>query len=98
MVIGAASAGARAMCGTSGGGFSLMVEGLGLAGMIEAPIVVVESQRSGPSTGLPTKTEQGDLLFVMHASQGEFPRIVIAPRSIEECFYLASEAFNLAER
>ncbi|MGC8710496.1 MAG: 2-oxoacid:acceptor oxidoreductase subunit alpha [Candidatus Micrarchaeia archaeon] len=98
MVIGAASAGARAMCGTSGGGFSLMVEGLGLAGMIEAPIVVVESQRSGPSTGLPTKTEQGDLLFVMHASQGEFPRIVIAPRSIEECFYLASEAFNLAEK
>jgi 2-oxoglutarate ferredoxin oxidoreductase subunit alpha len=98
MVIGAASAGARAMCGTSGGGFSLMVEGLGLAGMLEVPIVVVESQRSGPSTGLPTKTEQGDLLFVMHASQGEFPRIVIAPRSIEECFYLASEAFNLAEK
>ncbi len=98
MTIGAASAGVRAMCGTSGGGFSLMVEALGLAGMIEAPIVVVESQRSGPSTGLPTKTEQGDLLFVMHASQGEFPRIVVAPRSVEECFYVGANAFNLAER
>ncbi len=98
MTIGAASAGARAMCGTSGGGFSLMVEGLGLAGMVEAPIVVVESQRSGPSTGLPTKTEQADLLFVMHASQGEFPRIVVAPRSVEESFVIASNAFNLAER
>ena len=98
MTIGAASAGVRAMCGTSGGGFSLMVEALGLAGMIEAPIVVVESQRGGPSTGLPTKTEQGDLLFVMHASQGEFPRIVVAPRNVEECFYVGAEAFNLAER
>ncbi len=98
MTIGAASTGVRAMCGTSGGGFSLMVEALGLAGMIEAPIVVVESQRSGPSTGLPTKTEQGDLLFVMHASQGEFPRIVVAPRSVEECFYVGANAFNLAER
>jgi len=98
MTIGAASAGVRAMCGTSGGGFSLMVEALGLAGMIEVPIVVVESQRAGPSTGLPTKTEQGDLLFVMHASQGDFPRIVIAPRSVEECFYIGANAFNLAER
>lgn len=98
MTIGAASTGVRAMCGTSGGGFSLMVEALGLAGMIEAPIVVVESQRGGPSTGLPTKTEQGDLLFVMHASQGEFPRIVVAPRSVEECFYVGANAFNLAER
>lgn len=98
MTIGAASTGARAMCGTSGGGFSLMVEALGLAGMLEVPIVVVESQRGGPSTGLPTKTEQGDLLFVVHASQGEFPRVVIAPRSIEECFYMAAEAFNIAEK
>ncbi len=98
MTIGAASTGARAMCGTSGGGFSLMVEALGLAGMLEVPIVVVESQRSGPSTGLPTKTEQGDLLFAIHASQGEFPRIVLAPRSIEECFYMTAEAFNLADR
>ncbi|MEM3416401.1 MAG: 2-oxoacid:acceptor oxidoreductase subunit alpha [Candidatus Micrarchaeaceae archaeon] len=98
MTIGAASAGVRAMCGTSGGGFSLMVEALGMAGMLEVPIVVVDAQRSGPSTGLPTKTEQGDLLFVTHASQGDFPRIVLAPTSVEECFYLGAEAFNLAER
>ena len=98
MAIGASNTGVRAMCGTSGGGFSLMVEGLGLAGMLETPLVVVESQRTGPSTGLPTKTEQGDLLFVMHASQGEFPRIVVAPRSVEESFYIAAEALNLADR
>lgn len=98
MAIGASCAGVRAMCGTSGGGFSLMVEGLGLAGMLETPLVVVESQRSGPSTGVPTKTEQGDILFVMHASQGEFPRIVVAPRSIEESFKLTADAFNLADR
>ena len=98
MTIGAASTGVRSMCGTSGGGFSLMVEALGMAGMLEVPIVVVNSQRTGPSTGLPTKTEQGDLLFVMHASQGEFPRIVIAPGSVEESFTLTSEAFNLADR
>ncbi len=98
MTIGAAVAGVRGMCGTSGGGFSLMVEGLGLAGMIEAPIVVVESQRTGPSTGFPTKTEQADLLFAMHASQGEFPRIVVAPSSVESCFRIAADAFNLADR
>ncbi len=98
MTIGAAHAGVRAMCGTSGGGFSLMVEALGMAGMMEVPIVVVDSQRTGPSTGLPSKTEQGDLLFVMHASQGEFPRIVVAPRSVDECFIVGSDAFNLAER
>ncbi len=98
MTIGAASAGVRAMCGTSGGGFSLMVEGLGLAGILEVPIVVVEAQRSGPSTGLPTKTEQGDLLFVMNASQGEFPRVIIAPRNVEECFYETGTAFNIAEK
>jgi 2-oxoglutarate ferredoxin oxidoreductase subunit alpha len=98
MAIGAAHAGVRAMCGTSGGGFSLMVEALGLSGMMETPIVVVNSQRTGPSTGLPSKTEQGDLLFVMHASQGEFPRIVASPRSIDECFRVGAEAFNLAER
>lgn len=96
--IGAASAGVRAMCGSSGGGFALMVEALGLAGMLETPIVVVKSQRTGPSTGLPSKTEQGDLLFVMHASQGEFPRIVVAPRSMEESFSLTADAFNLADR
>ncbi|MGC9156639.1 MAG: 2-oxoacid:acceptor oxidoreductase subunit alpha [Candidatus Micrarchaeia archaeon] len=98
MTVGAASAGIRAMCGTSGGGFSLMVEGLGMAGMLEVPIVVVESQRSGPSTGLPTKHSQADMLFVMHASQGEFPRIVVAPRTQEECFKIGAEAFNLADR
>jgi 2-oxoglutarate ferredoxin oxidoreductase subunit alpha len=96
--IGAAHAGVRAMCGSSGGGFALMVEALGLSGMLETPLVVVESQRTGPSTGLPSKTEQGDLLFVMHASQGEFPRVVVAPRSVEECFYAAANAFNLADR
>ena len=75
-----------------------MVEGLGMAGMLEVPIVVVESQRSGPSTGLPTKHSQADMLFVMHASQGEFPRIVVAPRTQEECFKIGAEAFNLADR
>ena len=98
MTIGAASAGVRAMCGTSGGGFSLMVEALGLSGMLEVPIVVVDSQRTGPSTGLPTKTEQGDMLFAMHASQGEFPRIVLAPRNVEECFTMGNEALNMAEK
>ncbi len=98
MAIGASYAGVRSMCGTSGGGFSLMVEALGFAGMIETPLVVVESQRTGPSTGLPTKTEQADLLFVMHASQGEYPRIVVAPRDINECFTIATEAFNLADK
>ncbi len=98
MAIGAANAGARAMCGTSGGGFSLMTEAVGLAGMLEVPVVIVDSQRTGPSTGLPTKTEQGDLLFVMHSSQGEFPRIVVAPRNIKECFEIGSQVHNLAER
>lgn len=98
MAIGAAHAGARSMCGTSGGGFSLMVEALGMAGMMEVPIVVVNSQRTGPSTGLPSKTEQGDLLFVMHASQGEFPRIVVAPRSVDECYVVGRDAFNLSDR
>lgn len=98
MAIGASYAGVRSMCGTSGGGFSLMVEALGFAGMIETPLVVVESQRTGPSTGLPTKTEQADLLFVMHASQGEYPRIVVAPRDMEECFNITTQAFNLADK
>jgi len=98
MVIGAGFAGARAMTATSGGGFSLMSEALGLAAMTETPIVVVVSQRPGPSTGLPTHTEQGDLKFVLHASQGDFPRFVMAPGDVEECFYKTLEAFNLAER
>jgi len=98
MLIGASFAGARVLTGTSGGGFSLMAEGLGLAGMSETPIVVVNSQRPGPSTGLPTRTEQGDLQFMLHASQGEFPRIVIAPGDLNECFYETFRAFNLAEK
>ncbi len=97
MTIGANYAGVRAMTGSSGGGFSLMVEALGMAGMLEVPIVVYESQRSGPSTGLPTKTEQGDLNLVLGASQGDFPRIILAPSNVEECFYMTRDALNLAE-
>jgi len=98
MAIGANLVGARGMVATSGGGFSLMVEALGLAGMCEVPLVVVEGQRGGPSTGLPTRTEQGDLLFVINASQGEFPRLVLAPGTIEEYFECGWRAFNLAEK
>jgi 2-oxoglutarate ferredoxin oxidoreductase subunit alpha len=98
MAIGASHTGARAMTATSGGGFCLMVEALGLAGMTEVPLVVINAQRGGPSTGLPTRTEQGDLLFAVHAGHGEFPRLVIAPRSHEECFETGWRAFNLADR
>ncbi|MFO7296518.1 MAG: 2-oxoacid:acceptor oxidoreductase subunit alpha, partial [Clostridia bacterium] len=98
MAIGASYAGARAMTGTSGGGFSLMVEGLGLAGMLEVPLVIAEVQRPGPVTGFPTRTEQGDLKFVISASQGEFPRMVIAPRNAEDAFYQTVRAFNLADK
>ncbi|MCW1930021.1 MAG: 2-oxoacid:acceptor oxidoreductase subunit alpha [Candidatus Kerfeldbacteria bacterium] len=97
MAIGAGFAGVRAMTGTSGGGFALMVEALGLAGIAEVPVVVVMGQRPGPSTGLPTWTSQSDLRFVLHASQGEFPRIVLAPGDAQECFYVTYHAFNLAE-
>ena len=86
------------MTGSSGGGFSLMVEALGMAGMMEVPLVVYEAQRAGPSTGLPTKNEQGDLNLVLGASQGDFQRIVLAPRNVEDAFYLAREALNLAEK
>jgi len=98
MAIGANHAGVRGMTATSGGGFSLMVESLGLAGMTETPLVIAEVQRVGPSTGMPTRTEQGDLFFMLHASQGEFPRIVLAPGTVEECFYAGWRAFNLAEK
>ena len=98
MTVGAGFAGVRAMVATSGGGFSLMVEGLGLAGMTETPLVAVEGQRPGPATGLPTRTEQGDLEFVLHCAQGEFPRIMLSPGNIEQDFYLTVHAFNLAER
>src|SRR3989338_9832545 len=98
MALGAAHTGVRAMTATSGGGVSLMVEALGLAGITETPLVVVEAQRTGPSTGLPTRTEQSDLEFVLRASQGEFPRIILAPGTIEQCFEAGWRAFNLAEK
>jgi len=98
MAIGASYAGVRAMTATSGGGFCLMVEGLGLAGMTETPIVVVEGQRAGPAIGLPTRTEQGDLEFMIHAAHGEFPRAILAPATIEDCFWLTVKAFNLADK
>ncbi|MFA5994985.1 MAG: 2-oxoacid:acceptor oxidoreductase subunit alpha [Patescibacteria group bacterium] len=98
MIIGAGMAGVRAMTGTSGGGFALMTEALGMAGMAEVPIVTVMGQRPGPSTGMPTWTAQGDLRMTLHASQGEYPMIVLAPGDIEECFYYTYKAFNLAEQ
>jgi 2-oxoglutarate ferredoxin oxidoreductase subunit alpha len=98
MAIGANFVGARAMTATSGGGFSLMAEALGLAGLCEVPLVLFEAQRGGPSTGLPTRTEQSDLLFVLNAPQGEFPRLLLAPGTIEECFETGWRSFNLAEQ
>ena len=98
MAIGAGHAGVRAMCATSGGGFALMTEAIGMAGMIEAPVVIVEVQRGGPSTGVPTKTEQADLNQVFGASQGDYPRAIIAPADTTDCFYTAVEALNLAEK
>lgn len=97
MAVGAGHAGARSMTGTSGGGFALMTEAVGLAAMIEAPVVVVNCQRGGPSTGLPTKQEQGDLFQVLGASQGDYPRFIIAPSTVEDAFYSTAEAHNLAE-
>ena len=96
--IGANYAGVRAATGSSGGGFALMTEGVGLSGMTEVPLVIYEAQRPGPSTGLPTKTEQGDLNQVLGAGQGDMPKIVLAPGTVEEAFNLTKEAFNLAER
>ena len=98
MTIGASHAGVRAMCATSGGGFALMTEAIGMAGMIETPVVVVNVMRAGPSTGVPTKTEQGDLNQAFGASQGDFPRIIIAPLSMPDCFTTSALALNLAER
>lgn len=98
MVVGAAWSGVRAMTATSGGGYALMCEAVGMAGMIETPVVVYEVMRGGPSTGLPTRTEQSDLRFVMHSSQGEFPRMVVAPGDYTELFYKTFEAFNIAEK
>ena len=98
MALGASYAGVRSMVATSGGGFALMQEGLSLAGMTETPIVIALAQRPGPATGLPTRTEQGDLNFVLHAGHGEFPRIIFAPGSIGETITLARESFELADR
>jgi 2-oxoglutarate ferredoxin oxidoreductase subunit alpha len=98
MVIGAAFAGARAITATSGSGFALMVESLGLSGITETPIVAVLAQRPAPAVGLPTRTEQGDLQFVLTAAPGEFPRAVLAPANIEDAFWITVKAFNLAEK
>ena len=98
MALGAWYAGARGMVTTSGGGFALMAEGLSLAGMLESPIVIHLAQRPGPATGLPTRTEQGDLLFALFAGHGEFPRIIFAPGTLEDAFYLTQKAFNLADK
>ncbi len=98
VALGAALAGARAGTGTSGGGFSLMTESLGLSAITETPVVVINSQRPAPATGLPTWTEQADLNFMINASHGEFPRIVVAPGDAEEAFYLIQESFNWAEK
>ncbi|MCS3924511.1 2-oxoacid:acceptor oxidoreductase subunit alpha [Methanosalsum natronophilum] len=98
MAIGASFAGARSMVTTSGGGFALMAEALGLAGITETPVVIYLAQRPGPATGLPTMTEQGDLQFVINASQGEFPRCVLAPMNPKDAFYLTVKAFNIAAK
>jgi 2-oxoglutarate/2-oxoacid ferredoxin oxidoreductase subunit alpha len=98
MAIGAAHAGVRAMCATSGGGFALMTEGLGMSAMIETPVVVIDVQRAGPSTGVPTKTEQGDLWQMLGAGHGDYPRIIAAPTDILDCFRIIPEIHNLADR
>ncbi len=98
MVIGASYAGVRAMTATSGGGFALMVEGISLAGMTETPVVIVLGQRPAPATGLPTRTEQGDLLFAINAGHGEFPKLVFAPSDPYDAFHKIVRAFNLAEK
>jgi 2-oxoglutarate ferredoxin oxidoreductase subunit alpha len=98
MVIGAAHAGCRAMCATSGGGFALMTEAVGMAGMIETPIVCVDVQRAGPATGVPTKTEQGDLWQMLGAGQGDYPRLIVAPTSQLDLFRTIPELFNLCDK
>lgn len=98
MAIGASYAGVRAMTGTSGGGFSLMTESLGLAGMTETPLVIANVQRPGPATGFPTRTEQSDLSFILTASHGEIPRFITSIRNTEESFYKTAKVLNLAEK
>ncbi len=98
MTIGAAHTGARAMCATSGGGFALMTEAIGMAGMMEIPCVFINVQRAGPSTGVPTKTEQGDLWQALGASQGDFERFIIAPKNALDAFNTLPELFNLSDK
>lgn len=98
MAIGASYAGSRAMVGTSGGGFALMVESFGLAAMTETPLVVVEAMRPGPATGMATHSGQGDLRFLLHAGTDEFPRLIVAPGDFDECYTHTLAAFNLAEK
>ncbi|GIS82742.1 MAG: hypothetical protein CM1200mP15_13740 [Dehalococcoidia bacterium] len=98
MVIGAAHTGVRAMCGTSGGGFALMTKAVGAAGMMEIPVVYVDVQRAGPSTGVPTKTEQGDLWQILGASQGDYERFVVAPKDALDAFNTMPELFNLCDK
>ncbi len=98
MAIGAAHAGCRAMCATSGGGFALMSEALGAAAMMEIPVVCINVQRAGPATGVPTKTEQGDLWQVLGAGQGDYPRLIVAPTNIADCFTIVPRLFNLVDR
>ncbi len=98
MAIGASFSGAPSMVATSGGGFALMTEAVSLSGMTETPVVIVVAQRPGPSTGLPTRTEQADLEFVLHSGHGEFPRAVFAPGNVEQAFHLTRSAFEVAHR
>lgn len=98
MVIGAAHTGCRAMCATSGGGFALMTEAIGMAGMLETPVVCVNVQRAGPATGVPTKTEQGDLWQILGAGQGDYPRIIVAPSNQLDLFRTVPELFNLCDK
>jgi 2-oxoglutarate ferredoxin oxidoreductase subunit alpha len=98
MVLGAWYAGSRAMVTTSGGGFALMTEGVSLAGMIESPVVIHLAQRPAPATGLPTRTEQGDLEHVLYSSHGDFPKIIFSPGTLQDGFYLTQKAFDLADK
>jgi 2-oxoglutarate ferredoxin oxidoreductase subunit alpha len=98
MGLGSWYAGGRAMVTTSGGGFALMAEGLSLAGAIESPMVIHLAQRPGPATGLPTRTEQGDLEFALHAGHGEFPRVILTPGTVQDAFFCAAHAFYLADK
>jgi 2-oxoglutarate ferredoxin oxidoreductase subunit alpha len=98
MAVGATFAGAPAIVPTSGGGFALMTEAVSLAAMTETPVVIVVAQRPGPATGLPTRTEQADLEFVLHAGHGEFPRAIFSPGTVEECFWLTRKAFEVAAK